>query len=130
MTAESVLHEVGPVAFARVAVLLPTTGRAADAPADDKDDPMTLAIEWVLIDCVDLNVMTEFWCKALDLEHVGNGPSGGHILMAADRSGRRLGLLPSGTTKVDKNRVHFDLRPDDELRRCCGWRASVPGVST
>ena len=75
---------------------------------------MSLAIEWVLIDCVDLDAMTDFWCKALDLEHVGTGPSGGHILKAADGSGRRLGLMPSGATKTVKNRVHFDLRPDDQ----------------
>lgn len=75
---------------------------------------MPLAIEWVLIDCVDLDVMTDFWCKALDLEHVGTGPSGGHVLQAADGSGRRLGLLPSDTKKMAKNRVHFDLRPDDQ----------------
>lgn len=76
---------------------------------------MPLAIEWVLIDCVDLDVMTDFWCKALDLEHVGTGPSGGHVLQAADGSGRRLGLLPSDTKKTAKNRVHFDLRPDDQI---------------
>lgn len=75
---------------------------------------MPLTIEWVLIDCVNLDVMTDFWCKALDLEHVGTGPSGGHILQAADGSGRRLGLLPADTNKSVKNRVHFDLRPDDQ----------------
>jgi len=81
---------------------------------------MSLVIEWVLIDCVDLDAMTEFWCQALDLEHVGTGPSGGHILEAANGSGRRLGLLPSASPKAGKNRVHFDLRPDDqeaEVRR-------------
>lgn len=75
---------------------------------------MPLSMEWVLIDCIDLASMTEFWSKALDLEHVGTGPSGGHLLEAADGSGRRLGLLPSGTTKTGKNRMHFDLRPDDQ----------------
>jgi predicted enzyme related to lactoylglutathione lyase len=81
---------------------------------------MPLAIEWVLIDCVDLDAMTDFWCRALDLEHVGTGPSGGHILEATDGSGRRLGLMPSASPKTGKNRVHFDLRPDDqeaEVRR-------------
>ncbi|MDQ6613726.1 MAG: hypothetical protein M3083_02950 [Actinomycetota bacterium] len=72
-------------------------------PAGCKDGRMSLVIEWVLIDCVDLDVMTDFWCKALDLE-LGTGPSGGHMLAAAGGSGRRLGLLPSGTTKTVKNR--------------------------
>ena len=75
---------------------------------------MSLTIEWVLIDCIDLDVMSEFWCRALDLEHVGTGPSGGHMLVASDGSGRRLGLLPSGGSKTSKNRIHLDLRPDDQ----------------
>ena len=75
---------------------------------------MALTIEWVLIDCIDLDVMSEFWCQALELEHVGTGPSGGYMLVAADDSGRRLGLLPSGGPKTSKNRVHLDLRPDDQ----------------
>ena len=73
---------------------------------------MPLAIDCVLIDCVDLGVMTAFWCKALDLEHVWTGPSGGYLLAAADGSGRRLGLMPSQVEKPTKNRVHFDLRPE------------------
>ena len=75
---------------------------------------MALTNEWVLIDCIDLDVMSKFWCQALDLEHVGTGPSGGHMLVAADDSGRRLGLLPSGSAKSAKNSIHLDLRPDDQ----------------
>ena len=73
---------------------------------------MPLAIDLVLIDCVDLDAMTAFWCDALGLEHVWTGPSGGHLLEAADGSGRRLALMPAPDTKTTKNRVHFDLRPD------------------
>lgn len=75
---------------------------------------MQLVIDCVLIDCVDLDAMTAFWCQALDLEHVWTGPSGGHLLVATDGSGRRLGLMPSQGEKTSKNRVHFDLRPDDQ----------------
>ncbi len=78
-------------------------------------------IDCLLIDCVDLDLMTAFWCQALGLEHVWTGPSGGHLLAAVDGSGRRLGLMPSRADKTAKNRVHFDLRPDnnqqDEVRR-------------
>ncbi|WP_040493259.1 VOC family protein [Ilumatobacter nonamiensis] len=73
---------------------------------------MPLAVDLVLIDCVDLGVMTEFWCEALDLDHVWTGPSGGHLLASRDGSGRRLGLMPVSDEKTSKNRVHFDLRPD------------------
>lgn len=75
---------------------------------------MSLVIDCVLIDCVDLDVMTTFWCQALDLEHVWTGPSGGHLLAATDGSERRLGLMPSRGEKTAKNRVHLDLRPDDQ----------------
>lgn len=81
---------------------------------------MALVIDCVLIDCVDLDAMTTFWCGALDLEHVWTGPSGGHLLVATDGSDRRLGLMPRQGGKAGKNRVHFDLRPDDqhaEVRR-------------
>ena len=74
---------------------------------------MPLVIDCVLIDCVDLDAMTAFWCRALDLEHVWTGPSGGHLLAASDGSGRRLALMPAHSMKAAKNRVHFDLRPDD-----------------
>jgi catechol 2,3-dioxygenase-like lactoylglutathione lyase family enzyme len=76
---------------------------------------MSLFIDCVLIDCVDLAAMTTFWCEALGLEHVWTGPSGGHLLAATNGSGIRLGLMPSQVDKTAKNRVHFDLRPDDQL---------------
>lgn len=75
---------------------------------------MGLIVECVLIDCVDLTAMTTFWCAALDMEHVWTGPSGGHLLQATDGSGRQLGLMPAANPKAGKNRVHFDLRPDDQ----------------
>ena len=34
---------------------------------------MPSTIEWFLINCVDLDVMTTFWCGALALEHVADG---------------------------------------------------------
>lgn len=75
---------------------------------------MGLSIECVLIDCIDLDRMTAFWCRALDLEHVWTGPSGGHLLAASDGSDRRLALMPATTDKVAKNRIHLDLRPDGD----------------
>ncbi len=85
------------------------------------DHAMALVIDCVFIDCVDLEVMTAFWCQALDLEHVWTGPSGGHLLVATDGSDRRLALMPAHGEKTGKNRVHFDLRPDrdqqEEVRR-------------
>jgi len=74
---------------------------------------VSLAIDCVLIDCNDLQRMSEFWGAALNLEHVWTGPSGGYLLVDA-RGTTRLGLIPCSEAKRGKNRVHLDLRPDDQ----------------
>jgi predicted enzyme related to lactoylglutathione lyase len=75
---------------------------------------VSLVIECVLIDCSDLEQMSEFWRAALDLEHVWTGPSGGYLLAAREGSQPPLGLMPCGDEKNGKNRLHLDLRPDDQ----------------
>jgi predicted enzyme related to lactoylglutathione lyase len=74
---------------------------------------VSLAIDSVLIDCNDLQRMSQFWRSALNLEHVWTGPSGGYLLIDAQGT-TRLGLMPSSEEKGGKNRVHLDLRPDDQ----------------
>jgi hypothetical protein len=87
---------------------------------------VSLAIECVLIDCNDLLRMSEFWQSALNLEHVRTGPSGGYLLV--DTLGAtRLGLMPCSQEKAGKNRVHLDLRPDNqeaEIQRLEGLGAA------
>jgi hypothetical protein len=58
-----------------------------------EDRGVTLAIDCVLIDCNDLERMSEFWGSALNLEHVWTGPSGGYLLVDA-KGTTRLGLMP------------------------------------
>jgi predicted enzyme related to lactoylglutathione lyase len=80
---------------------------------------VTLAIECILIDCCDLQRMSAFWRSALNLEHVWTGPSGGYLLVDG-LGATRIGLMPGSDEKSGKNRVHFDLRPDNqeaEIRR-------------
>ena len=74
---------------------------------------MSLAIDCVLIDCNDLQRMSEFWGSALNLEHVWTGPSGDYLLVDAQGT-TRLGLMPCSEAKRGKNRVHLDLRPDNQ----------------
>jgi hypothetical protein len=79
-----------------------------------------LVIECVLIDCIDLERMSEFWQAALYLEHVWTGPSGGCLLKAQGSVSVPLALMPCGEEKRAKNRLHLDLRPDNqaaEVRR-------------
>ncbi len=79
-----------------------------------REASMALEIDWVIIDCVDVAGMSRFWCQALDFEHVWSGPYGGHLLAAKDRSQPRLGLMPCQDARTGKNRLHLDLRPDDQ----------------
>lgn len=74
---------------------------------------MALTIEWPVIDCHDLDRMSSSWQATLDFEHELTGSSGGHLLLAKEGSGARLGLIPTPDCKVGKNRLHLDLRPDD-----------------
>ena len=74
---------------------------------------MSLAIDCVLIDCNDLKRMSEFWRSALNLEHVWTGPSGGYLLVDTSRT-TRLALMPCSEGKGGKNRVHLDVRPDNQ----------------
>jgi hypothetical protein len=73
-----------------------------------------LDIEWVIIDCPDVDKMSAFWSAALDYEHVRTGPLGGHILAARDDSKRCVAMFPVAEGKQGKNRVHLDLRPDNQ----------------
>ena len=75
---------------------------------------MALVIDWVIIDCEDVEKMSAFWSAALDLEHIWTGPRGGHLLAAKDGSTCRLAMFPVSEAKAGKNRVHFDLRPEDQ----------------
>ena len=87
---------------------------------------MGLIIECVLIDCSDLERMSAFWRAALDLEHVWTGPSGGYLLQAQGAPRVPLALMPCGDEKRGKNRLHLDLRPDNqeaEVRRLEGLGA-------
>ncbi len=43
---------------------------------------MALVIEWVIVDCEDVENMSAFWSAALDLEHIWTGPRGGYLLAA------------------------------------------------
>ena len=58
--------------------------------------------------------MSAFWSAALDLEHIWTGPRRGHLLDAKDGSRRRLAMFQVSEAKAGKNRIHFDLRREDE----------------
>jgi hypothetical protein len=82
---------------------------------------VSLAIERVLLDRIDLRRMSGFWRSALNLEHVWTGPFGGYVLV--DTLGTTgLALMLGGNGKAGKNRAHLDLRPGNHKARFSTWR--------
>ena len=81
---------------------------------------MTLRIQCLAIDCADPGKLSAFWSAALGLPSfpladgdVWIGPGEGH-----PEDGIRPDLLfqkvPDHDRKLRKNRLHLDLRPDDQ----------------
>jgi len=85
-----------------------------------EEAPMALEIDWVIIDCIDLEAMSDFWWPGARLRARVDRAFRRYLLAAKDGSHLRLGLMPCQDGKTAKNRLHLDLRPDDqeaEVRR-------------
>jgi predicted enzyme related to lactoylglutathione lyase len=78
---------------------------------------VTLKLDWVTIDSEDPKKLASFWCEVLDYEikydgddddekEVGIGPREG--------PGIQISLFEVHDDRKVKNRLHFDLRPDDQ----------------
>ena len=87
---------------------------------------LALDLAWVVVDCKDPEALARFWAEVLHAEIVDGSPE--EVLMRP-RSGTApsvlFGVLPD--EKVVKNRLHFDLRPDDqdaEVARVLGLGAT------
>src|SRR5438067_1992437 len=74
---------------------------------------MTLRIECVDIDCHDAEALARFWMDALGYEEAWRD-KGEIAIRAKDGSGSELLFLEVPDDKVVKNRLHLDLRPDDQ----------------
>lgn len=79
---------------------------------------MTLGIQCIDIDCADPSLLAGFWAQALgwrvtyadQSEHVLEPPAGS----AQDGVAPDLLFLQVPEPKTVKNRLHLDLRPDDQ----------------
>ena len=81
---------------------------------------MGLRLDWITIDATNARRLATFWAEALDYEIVRPPDDDEVLLVARDGSRRRLLVLPAPGGKIAKNRLHLDLRPDDqeaEVRR-------------
>jgi hypothetical protein len=75
---------------------------------------MGLFVDWLVIDCADPSGLARFWAEALDYKNLpGDDPDEAAIVPKDGRGTRLLfGRVPEG--KTIKNRLHLDLRPEDQ----------------
>jgi catechol 2,3-dioxygenase-like lactoylglutathione lyase family enzyme len=77
---------------------------------------MSLRIECLTVDCADPDRLAHFWAAALGWERVYEDDYEVAIrdVAAGDAAGPDLLLLAVPDAKQRKNRLHLDLRPDDQ----------------
>ena len=77
---------------------------------------MALAIDWLTIDSRDPKKLAEFWVQALDGYKItyDDEEEGEVAIEPDDGRGWRLLFLRVDDERVVKNRLHMDLRPDDQ----------------
>jgi predicted enzyme related to lactoylglutathione lyase len=75
---------------------------------------MGLRIDWIAIDCENPSELARFWREALDYNVAEDDDPDEVLLVPKDGSRRRLLLLKVPDDKIVKNRLHLDLRPDDQ----------------
>ena len=81
-----------------------------------------LHLDWVTIDAHDPGRLAKFWAEALDYDieyDSANDPDNAGsereiVLTPKSGSTTKLLLAEGHDEKKDKNRLHFDLRPDDQ----------------
>ena len=75
---------------------------------------MALLIDSLVIDCADPAVLAAFWAEALDYKNLPGDDPDEAAIVPKDGKGTQLlfGRVPEG--KTIKNRLHLDLRPDDQ----------------
>ncbi len=76
---------------------------------------MTLSLDAITIDCRDPAAVAEFWREALSLLPEGSDDDGDWVQLKSDK-GFLLLFLKVPDDKQVKNRIHFDLLPDDQER--------------
>jgi hypothetical protein len=77
----------------------------------------------VIIDCHDLELLTEFWCAALGYERANagdgwiairaSGPDLSEEMLIAAAQPPAVAFVKVPEDKITKNRVHIDLTPTD-----------------
>ena len=91
---------------------------------------MSSSVWVVTFDCPEPRRTAEFWAKVLDYRiEAPNEDVGEVMLIDPTGAGQTLGFMKVPESKVVKNRVHLDLRPDghmeDEVERLVALGATI-----
>ena len=79
---------------------------------------MGLWIDWLTIDSEDPDKLADFWCRALGYQVTYRSEEGETerevAIESPDRKGWRILFVEVHDERKVKNRLHLDLRPDDQ----------------
>jgi hypothetical protein len=87
---------------------------------------MALVAEWLDIDCAEPAALARFWAAALDYKVLPSDDPAEVGIAPKDERGIRFLFVEVPEGKTIKNRLHLDLRPDDqaaEVERLIGLGA-------
>ena len=75
---------------------------------------MGLFIDCLGIDCADPAALARFWAEALDYKTLPGDDPDEVVVVPKDGKGTQLGFFRVPEGKSVKNRLHLDLRPEDQ----------------
>jgi catechol 2,3-dioxygenase-like lactoylglutathione lyase family enzyme len=79
---------------------------------------MGLWIDSLLIDCDDTDKLADFWCRALGYEVTYRSDEDESerevVIESPERKGWPILFIEVHDDRIVKNRLHLDLRPDDQ----------------
>ncbi|GAA4520135.1 VOC family protein [Actinoallomurus oryzae] len=68
----------------------------------------------VAVDCTSPGRLADFWSQALNYTARHELPNGAHLIAKDQQTTPWLAFIPVPEAKGAKNRLHLDLRPDDQ----------------
>jgi predicted enzyme related to lactoylglutathione lyase len=74
---------------------------------------MRASVGYLVIDAIDPERLTTFWCAMLGVEVDSNVGDGQFIVLSPTKDGLTVGLQKVPEQKTTKNRVHLDLVVED-----------------
>ena len=75
---------------------------------------MSLLFDCLGIDCADPAALARFWAEALDYKTLPGDDPDEAVVVPKDGKGTQLGFFRVPEGKAVKNRLHLDLRPEDQ----------------